>query len=58
MKVKIIAKFIADFSGRAPKGTHVVIDRWKFTPHSQSGLSFRVVNLYKKPVWFDSGWFE
>jgi len=58
MKVRILAKLIANFSDRFPKGTRVVIDKWRFTPNSKSGLSFRVINLWKKPQWFDSCWFE
>ena len=58
MKVKIVARFKGYYSQKVPENTCAVIDRFKLTPSSRTGLSFRVINIWKKPLWIDSDWFK
>ncbi len=39
-------------------GKRVFIDRLKGNPASKNYISARVVNLWKRPQWFDIGWFD
>ena len=45
------------FSPKAVRGKVVEVDKirhgWSFT-----GYELRVVGVWKKPAWFDVGWFE
>ena len=49
--------FIYDFSTRIKKGTEVEIDKIKYKKECSSGIMVRVVGLWKKPTWFDLGYF-
>ena len=47
-----------DFGGRFRKGVKAKVDRIKSQYDCGSGIEMRVINIYKKPTWFDSGWFK
>jgi hypothetical protein len=56
--VKAIGRFKKDFNKNIKKGKKVVIDRIKYSPITTNYLFVRVINLWKKPAWFNAGWFK
>lgn len=58
IKVKILGEFKQDYNDRIPKGTKIIIDRVRPSAENPPRIQVRVVNLWKKPTWFDSGWFK
>jgi len=54
----IYLEVIQDNSPRMRVGTKAKIDRIASKVNCGSGIMMRVINIYKKPTWFDSGWFK
>ena len=50
--------FMRYYSDRAKKGTIAETDKIKINKDTASGISVRVVGIWKKPQWFGSGWFK
>lgn len=50
--------FKMDYSKRLPQGSRVQIEIIKEDRKSQTGYMAKVVNEWKRPRWFDIGWFE
>jgi hypothetical protein len=61
LKVRLCGKFKKTYeyqlTKRVGKGTKVFIDMIEGSPMYGSGLGVRVVNIWKKPKWFDAEWF-
>lgn len=53
MKLKFLDSPYPDI----PAGTEVEVDKIRFYSRSASGISVRVINLKKKPEWWDLGYF-
>lgn len=61
LAIKINTVFIAKGGyggGKFLRGRKCTVDAIYYTPNSRSGYMLRVVDVWKKPVWLDSGWFE
>lgn len=39
-------------------GKRVTVDAVKGRVHCRSHIMMRVINLWKRPEWYDSGWFK
>jgi len=57
INVKLKGYFRKYYSDEAFKGKLAVIDRLLITPAANSGVMMRVINVWKEPRYFDSGWF-
>jgi len=57
-KIKAVFTFKQTFNYYVQKGDKAVIDAVRGHWSSRSHFEFRVVNIWKRPVWFDAGWFE
>jgi len=58
IKIRLRGTFKENYDDRVKKGTKVFIDRIKGFAGCKSYLHMRVANIWKKPRWFDSGWFR
>ena len=58
IKVNLRGKFAKSYLPSAPEGTEVIIDAIAGYNDSETRLMMRVVNIWKKPAWFDSFWFD
>lgn len=51
-------KLIHNLNEKYQKGFICEIDNIMYSPRQcASGIRVRVINMYKKPTWFDLGWF-
>ena len=51
-------EFKRDYTPRAKRGTIAIVDAMRTRKDSLSGVSVRVINLWKNPHWFDIAWFK
>jgi len=58
IKVKIYAEFKRNYNNFAKRGTMVLIDRITGYGDCKTYLYMRVSNIWRRPRWFDSDWFE
>ena len=50
-------KFNETYSHQAKKGMTVTVDKIRYKVNARNHFVVRVVGLWKKPQWFDLGWF-
>lgn len=55
MKLKIIGN--SDYNRNFRMGQGVEVDKIEYDKLFDSGYKVRVINIWKKPRWFDLGWF-
>ena len=60
VEVRTVFHLGASFEGsrRAIEGVLVVVDKVAITKGCTSGVMWRTINLWSRPVWLDSYWFK